>query len=179
MDVIRQKRWTEAELISKGFRYYASVKQVTMVRRLQAAEAPLVIQTDWDTLVAHAGYYIAYRAGDTLQARLEDYSPRPIQPDIFKISYAHWDDPAWIPSPTEQHLLALGCRPYYKQVGVWAKRLTTQALVQSMESCEPAVVPPGAWVCVGIQGEPWSTTDEWIRSRYQVPESAFLASFAR
>lgn len=179
MNVIRQKQWSETELIAQGFRYYPSRRQVSLVRRLPAEEAPMFIQTDWDTLVAEAGYYIAYRAGDDLRARLEDYSPRPIRPDIFKISYAPWNDIKWKPSPTETHLLNLGCQPYYKRVGVWAKRLTTEALVQSMESREPSIVPPGAWVCVGIQGEPWSTTGEWIRSRYIVPASAFLASFSK
>lgn len=178
MDVIRQKRWADSELIAQGFRYYPSRKIVTLARVLPAAEAPLVIQTDWDTLVAQAGYYIAYRAGDTIHSRLEDYHPRPIRPDVFHQSYASYNDPNWKPTPAEAHLRSLGCSAYYKKVGVWAKRLSKVALVQSMESKEPAIVPPGAWVCVGIMGEPWSTSDEWIRTRYHVPDSAFLASFS-
>ncbi|MCB9454287.1 MAG: hypothetical protein H6672_22870 [Anaerolineaceae bacterium] len=179
MDIIRQKGWSEQELIAQGFRYYHSRKQVSMIRRLPVEEAPMHIQTEWDTLVVHAGYYIAYRAGDTLHPRLEDYHPRPINPEIFQKTYAPWDEPYSTLTPTERHLYSLGCRPYYKKVGVWAKRITHEIMVQSIESSEPAVVPPGAWVCVGIRGEPWSTTDDWIRARYHVPESAFLATFTR
>ncbi|MBI5668635.1 MAG: hypothetical protein HZC41_11570 [Chloroflexi bacterium] len=167
--VIRQRKWTEAELRAQGFRYYASRKQVTMVRRLPPEEAPKVIKTPWDTIVAQAGYYIAYQTNNPPGKPLDAYEPRPIEPRIFKETYARWREPNWKPSPTEAHLMKLGCKPYYKTVGVWAKRLTEPTYVQSLESDQPTLAPAGAWLCVGSAGEPWTVTDEWFRRRYVMP----------
>lgn len=72
----------------------------------------------WDTLVARAGYIIAYVAGDTVKSALDDYEPRPIEPHIFAKTYKPWDDARWKPSNIERHLLALGCKPFYKVAGV-------------------------------------------------------------
>lgn len=166
--IYRQRPWTPAELTRKSFQYYLPIKRVTLVRRLPAEEAPLTIKTPYDTLVAEAGYYVAYVAGEKLGQSLADYEPRPIEPHIFDDTYVPWDDASWKPTPTEAHLLQLGCKPYYKVAGVWAKRLKTPAYVQSLESPEMTLVPPGAWLCIGTAGEPWSVTDEWFHQRYQV-----------
>ncbi|NWG17893.1 MAG: hypothetical protein HXY41_14790 [Chloroflexi bacterium] len=167
--VVRQRKWTEKELRAQGFRYYDPHKQVTMARRLPPAEAPKTIQTPWDTIVATAGYYIAYQASETPGKPLDAYSPRPIEPKIFRETYAPWREPDWKPTPTQAYLLKLGCKPYYKTVGVWAKRLKEPTLVKSLESSKPSLAPAGAWLCVGSAGEPWTVTDEWFRSRYAPP----------
>jgi len=164
--VVRQRKWTEKELRAQGFRYYASRKQVTMARRLPPEEAPKTIKTPWDTIVATAGYYIAYQTGEAPGKPLDAYSPRPIEPHIFRETYAPWREPDWTPTPTEAHLYKLGCKPYYKTVGVWARRLKEPTLVQSLESKKPSLAPAGAWLCIGSAGEPWTVTDEWFRSRY-------------
>lgn len=166
--IYRQRPWTPAELTRKGFRYYLPVKRVSLVRRLPEGTAPMTIKTPYDTIVAEAGDYIAYVAGTEVKAKLEDYEPRPIEPAIFDATYLPWDDDSWTPTPTEAHLVSLGCKPYYKVAGVWAKQLKTPAYVQSIESPELTLVPVGAWLCIGTAGEPWSVTDEWFHERYQV-----------
>lgn len=164
--VVRQRKWTERELRAEGFRYYPSRKQVTMVRRLPPDEAPKVIETPWDTIVAQAGYFIAYQTNEAPGKPLDDYAPRPIEPHIFKETYAPWRVPHWKPTPTEAYLMKLGCKPFYKTVGVWAKRLTEPTYVQSIESDEPSLSPVGAWLCIGSAGEPWTVTNEWFHRRY-------------
>nr|MBA3874947.1 hypothetical protein [Anaerolineae bacterium] len=129
--IYQARKWTDRQLVEQGFEYYRPVKRVTMARLLPAAEAPKIIKTAWDTIVARPGYIIAYVAGDTLKSSLDEYDPRPIEPNIFAKTYKPWDDPRWKPSPTERHLMVLGCRPYYKMAGVWAKKLKQDTYVQS------------------------------------------------
>jgi hypothetical protein len=167
--VIRQRAWTHEELRRHGFRYYACRKRVTLARRLPPEEAPKVIYTPWDTIIAQAGYYILYQPGETVQDNLDDYAPRPVEPHIFAQTYAPYRDPDWQPTPAEAHLIRLGCKPFYKTVGVWARRLTEPTYVLSLESVEPSLAPVGAWLCVGSMGEHWTVTDEWFMMRYIVP----------
>jgi len=164
--IYQQRAWTDQQLVAQGFQYYRPVKRVSMVRMLPPNEAPKIIKTAWDTIVAQAGYMIAYVAGDTLKKSLDDYEPRPIEPRIFAKTYKPWDEPSWKPSLTEKHLMELGCKPYYKTAGVWAKKLKQDTYVQSIESSKPTIAPAGAWLCVGTEGEPWSVTDDWFRLRY-------------
>lgn len=173
--VYQQRKWTDDQLLAQGFAYYKPIKQVTLVRVLPASEAPLIIKTPYDTITAHAGFYIAYVAGTELRQHLHEYEPRPIEPHIFEKTYLVWDDPAWKPSTTQAHLLTMGCKPYYKIAGVWAKHLREDTYVQSIESSHPSLAPVGAWLCVGIAGEPWSVTDAWFRSRYVIPHDSTLS----
>jgi len=169
--IYQARKWTDRQLVEQGFQYYRPVKRVTMVRPLPDAEAPKVIKTAWDTVVARPGYIIAYVAGDTLKSSLDEYEPRPIEPKIFAKTYKSWDDPRWKPSATERHLIALGCKPFYKVAGVWAKKLKQDTYVQSIESSKPVIAPAGAWLCVGTEGEPWSVDDHWFHTRYLLPGS--------
>ena len=164
-----QRKWTDEQLIAQGFRYYKPRKRITMARVLPSTEAPKVIKTSWDTIVAKAGYYIAYSPGDVLKQNLDDYDPRPIEPHIFKETYRPWKEPDWKPSRVERYLMKMGCKPYYKTAGVWAKRLKHETWVQSIESSKPALAPVGAWLCVGTAGEPWTVEDRWFRERYIIP----------
>ncbi|MBZ0286256.1 MAG: hypothetical protein K8I30_01475, partial [Anaerolineae bacterium] len=67
----------------------------------------------------------------------------------------------------EQHLLELGCKPFYKHVGVWGKKLNTPQWLQSREGIEPILIPAGGWITIGIEGEPTSMTEYEFRKRYQ------------
>jgi hypothetical protein len=169
--IYQQRHWTDQQLIAQGFQYYRPVKRLTMVRVLPPEEAPKTIKTSWDTIVAKAGYIIAYVPGDTLKKSLDDYDPRPIEPKIFAKTYKDWDEPNWKPTPTEKHLQQLGCKPYYKVAGVWAKKLKYDTYIQSKESSKPMLAPLGAWLCVGTEGEPWSVTEDWFKTRYIQPGS--------
>jgi hypothetical protein len=175
LKLYKQRRWSDSALITAGFRYYRPVKRMTMARILPAQEAPLVIRTAWDTITATAGYIIAYVPGDSVKTALTDYDPRPIEPQVFALTYSPWDEPDWQPTPSQAHLLSLGCKPYYKIAGVWAKQLKRPTLVQSLESEVPATAPVGAWLCIGTAGEPWSVTADWFQTRYQVPGAASAA----
>ena len=168
--VLRQRDWTVEELAEEGFRYYPRRRQVVMARALPAAEAPLTIETEWDTLTAEAGYMICFRAGEAVRDSLYDYEHWPVQPDHFADLYEPWDEPGWEPTPAQQHLMSLGCQPWCNTAGVWAKKLTEATLVQSVESAEPARVPAGAWLCIASEGSAWGAP-------YSMDDASFEARF--
>ena len=169
MKVYVQRQWTEQDLIADAFLYYRPVKRITMVRMLPPEEAPKTMKASGNTIIAEAGYWIAYVAGEALNETLDDYESRPIEPDIFAETYRPWNEPNWQPSLTEAHLQRLGCKPYYKIAGVWAKQLDAETWVQGMESARPSLVATGAWLCVGMEGEPWSMTEAWFQAHYLLP----------
>jgi hypothetical protein len=170
--VIKQRKWTEAELVAHGFRYYPRKKQIVMARKLLAPEAPKTIETAWDTLVAEAGFMICYEPGDMVWPGLEDYAHWPVAPDIFEKTYHAWDETNWVPTPPEAHLMSLGCKPYYKFTGVWAKKLAQDTFVQSLESIEPVSVPAGVWLGIGVEGEPYPIAERTFASRYDLLEQS-------
>lgn len=167
MNVIKQRNWTEQELKLAGFESYERIKQVVMARRLSAKEAPLTIMTEWDEeLVAREGYAICYRAGDVMHSKLEDYYHWPVEPYVFDDTYRPWDQRDWKPTPTEEHLMQLGCHPYYKLSNVWAKKVTHPIWMQSPEHEKPVEVGPGRYLVIGIQGEPYTMGADEFFSRY-------------
>lgn len=166
-DIIRQREWKDEELRAAGFRHYRRKKEVVMARRLPPEEAPLVIETAWDTLVANAGYMICYDPGDIVWPKLEDYDHWPCEPTIFEHNYRPWDTKNWWPTPPEAQLLKLGCKPYYKVQGVWAQRLAQPVMVQSLESPTPTTVPAGAWLVIGADGDPYSMSERAFTRRYE------------
>jgi len=168
MNVIKQQDWTEQELVRAGFERYDRIKQVVMARRLSEAEAPLVIKTEWgEELVAEAGYAICYRAGEVIQPTRDDYYHWPVDPYIFDDTYRPWDQREWQPTPTEEHLMELGCRPYYKLASVWAKEVTHSLWMQSPEHREPVQVEPGRFLVIGARGEPYTMGVDEFYSRYK------------
>jgi hypothetical protein len=155
--------------MADGFLAYRPIKQVTMVRRLPPEIAPKTRNSARNTIIIEADCWIAYEADDVLKATLNDYKPRPIEPDIFVAAYRVWDEPDWHPSPIQSYLRRLGCQPYYNIAGVWAKRLVAATWVQSRESAESSLVSKGAWLCVGMEGEPWSMTNALFEAHYLLP----------
>jgi hypothetical protein len=164
--VLRQRQWTEQELRDSGFQYFEPRKRLVMAKVLKEVTS---ISITLETLQADAGDIICYSPGDTVHTNPDDYEHWPVQPELFRKTYKRWDDPSWKPNPAEVHLIALGCRPYYKFVGIWALRLPFSIYVQSLESPEPVVVPAGRWLCIGSEGEPYNMNDENMRERYNVP----------
>ena len=164
-----QRQWTDQALMADGFLAYRPVKQVTMVRRLRPETAPKRTKTSRTKIIVAAEHWIAYVADDVLNQTLNDYKPRPIEPDIFVATYQRWDEPDWHPTPIQSYLRRLGCQPYYNIAGVWAKRLAADTWVQSRESAEPSLAPKGSWLCVGMEGEPWSMTNALFDAHYLLP----------
>lgn len=169
MNVLKQRTWTEEELRAEGFRQYQRKKTVVLARELRPGEAPKRIKTAWDTLVALAGFMICYDVSDGRKHKtLDSYQHWPVEPSIFLKTYRKWDNHTpWTPNPAEKHLLELGCKPYYKHVGVWGKKLKTPQWLQSREGIEPILIPAGGWITIGIEGEPTSMTEYEFRKRYQ------------
>jgi hypothetical protein len=163
--IIRQKKWTDKELHSAGFRYYHRRKSLVMARRLPESEAPLTIRANRETLTVQAGYIICYDPGRKAHTRLEDYDHWPCAPEIFHATYKAWDTP-WKPRLAEKRLLDSGCKPYYKFVGVWAKQLEEDTYIQSLESPQPILIPTGDWVAIQGQEHPYHMSDEGFRERY-------------
>lgn len=170
-NVIIQKNWTDDELRTEGFAPYNIRKSRRFSRILPPDESPLTIHlTQWDTVEIEAGYHIVFFAGDILQKTLYDYEHWPVSPQHYALTYADWDEP-FTPSPTEAHLISLGCVPCYKFAGIWAKKLTEPTYVQSVESSQPVLLPPGIWVGIGATGEPWHMEDEQFNRRYYTEAS--------
>lgn len=168
MNVIKQRNWTDQELILAGFEHYDRIKQVVMARRLSEAEAPLTIQTEWgEQLVAEVGYAICYRAGNVIQPSLNDFYHWPVEPYIFDDTYRPWDQRNWTATPTEKHLMTLGCRPYYKLASIWAKQITKTIHMQSPEHQLPVKVEPGRYLVIGAHGEPYTMGPDEFFSRYE------------
>jgi hypothetical protein len=166
-EVIRQRNWTERELRARGYEYYARKKEVTMARSVPDFEAPKQITiTQGDQLVVLAGYMICYDAGDEVKATLDDYLQWPVAPEIFASAYKSWDEPDWQPTPAEEHLMQLGCKPYYKFTGVWAQQLEDDTYLQSLEHAEPVKVQRRQYIAIGIQGEPYSMGEVTFHTRY-------------
>ncbi|MBC8098737.1 MAG: hypothetical protein H7Y11_04800 [Armatimonadetes bacterium] len=170
--VIRQRYWTEPELRTQGFNYYPRIKQLVMAGRLQPAQAPLKIAYEVEVITAEAGDVLIFDPGTLRHQRMQEYNYWSVKPTIFKQTYRKWDDNAWSPNAPQAHLMQHGCRPYYKQAGVWARLLTKPTPVQSLESHTPVLIPKGMWVAVGSQGEPWHIEDSDFRSRYLVTVAA-------
>ncbi|MBN2471314.1 MAG: hypothetical protein JXN59_11360 [Anaerolineae bacterium] len=169
--IIRQREWPAAELRAAGFRYYSRQKALVMARALPEAEAPLRIEAAWGALIARAGDMICYRPAEAAALPgLADYDHWPVRRDIFEQDYAAWDGPPLPDSPALRQLRAAGCQPYYKRAGCWARLLQEPTRVQSLESPEPVRYPPGMWLCIGSQGEPWVQTDAEFRARYLVED---------
>lgn len=164
--VLRQRRWTEAELRRVGFRYYEPQKRVVMARVIQEQQD---IELTLEVLTADAGDVICYYGGDEVHDDLDDYEHWPVQRDLFRRNYRPWTDPNWRPNAAERHLMLYGCRPFYKAIGVWALKLRRSIYVESLESQEPVLVPPGRWLCIGTDGEPYHMSDESFRERYLLP----------
>ena len=172
--ILKQRKWADEELSAAGFRYYPARKQLVMARVLPEEEAPATIPSAYGPLVAQAGHIICYLPGHQPVSNLEAYHHWPVVPETFQKQYAPWDKPGWQPNPAEQHLMQNGCNPYYKTAGVWAKCLQESMLVQSLESLEPMEAPPGAWLCIGMAGEPYIVTEAEFRRRYVTPRCACL-----
>jgi hypothetical protein len=161
-----QHDWTDAALMADGFLSYRPVKRITMVRRLPPKKTPKTMKTSKNTITAEAECWIAYETEGVLKETMNDYKPRPIKPDIFAATYQCWDEPDWRPTPIQGYMRRLGCQPYYKIASVWAKQLTDATWVQSMESTTPSLVEKGAWLCIDMEGEPWSMTDAGFQAHY-------------
>lgn len=165
-EIITQREWTRPELLKHGFQYYKRRKQLTLARLLPEAEAPMHIIFPLETVVVEAGYIICYDPGDEVRSELNDYDHWPVSRDIFRQTYRPWDEPSWEPTAQARHLMQFSCKPCYKFKGVWAKQLTQRALVQSMESSTSVVIPPGEWLAIGEEGEPWQINDDVFHTRY-------------
>ena len=178
--VIRQRQWGKEELRNMGYEYYERIREITMVRELPKSEAPLTIHTHYgDTLVAEAGYMICYSAGDTVFRTIDQYDHWPVAPEIFIQTYSPWDEPNWKPSPAQRHLLAAGCRPFYKSSGIWARKLDTDVYLQSKEHVEPVKIRTGMYVAIGHDGEPYSMGETTIHSRYKPQRHTIMSLIKR
>jgi hypothetical protein len=174
---ISQRPWTETELLEQGFEPYERKKELVMARQLSEFEAPKrIVTSGGEELIAQAGYMICYRPGDTVRSSLETYQQWPVAPEIFAETYHAWDEPHWTATPAEKHLMELGCLPYYKSAGVWAKKLEEPVYVQSLEQKQPELVQTGRYIAIGAQGEPYSMGDDSFARRYYRRSTSAAAS---
>ncbi len=167
--VLRQRQWTDNQLFKAGFRYYAPIKRVVMAKML---DDNANIETTLEVLNADKGDIMLYTPGDQLHDNLDDYDHWPVRVDLFRQTYARWDDMTWQPTPTQKFLMGYGGLPYYRKRGVWALRLPISIYIQSLESPEPVIVPAGRWLAIGSEGEPYNMSNDSFRERYQIATSA-------
>ena len=165
-DVIRQESRSDSQLERDGFKEYPRKKELVMARKLPASEAPLKVKTAWgEILVAQAGYMICYDTGDKYAVKPEDYDHWPVEPQIFEKTYKTWDE-AFAPTKAQEQLMKMGCKPYYKAVGVHAKLLETGVYIQSLEHEKPVLVPEKRVLAIGAEGEPYHMGDKTFHDRY-------------
>ena len=164
--VLRQRVWTEAELQASRLQYYEPRKKCVMARTINI---PVDVEMTIEILSAHEGDVMIYDPeGGARRPDIGSYDHWPVQRDLFNKTYKIWDDLRWMPNDAELHLILYGCRPYYKYKGVWAMQLEKPVLIQSLESPKPVEVPPGRWLIIGSEGEPYHMQDRKFRERYQV-----------
>ena len=167
--VLRQRVWTEAELQASRLRYYTPQKKCVMARTLTM---PVSVNMTIEILSAQEGDVMVYDPTDGIKKPdINDYDHWPVKRELFIKTYKIWDNLQWTPNEAEQHLIMHGCRPYYKHKGVWALRLEEPVLIQSLESPKPVEVPPGRWLIIGSEGEPYHMADAKFRERYEVATS--------
>jgi hypothetical protein len=166
--VIKQRSWSKRELKREGFIYFERRKELVMARELPAAEAPKRIISSCDEpLVVNAGYMICYAPGEKRHSDLDAYEHWPVEPEIFEDTYSPWDESVENLPSSAKKLMALGCQPYYKSSGVWAKKVDAPCYIQSLESEKPMRVEAGWIVVIGADGEPYTMTEDSFTSRYQ------------
>jgi len=166
-EVLRQRQWTEDELRSSKLKYYQPRKQRILARLV---DKTVGVKKTLEVLTASKGDIMVYNPGDgTQRDTIDEYEHWPVRRDLFQSTYKLWSE-KWTPNAAEKHLLDNGCIPYYKSTGVWAMRLDRPRLVQSLESPEPVEVPPGRWLVIGSEGEPYHTNDRVFRQRYLVED---------
>ncbi|MEM9953934.1 MAG: hypothetical protein AAF846_20155 [Chloroflexota bacterium] len=180
--VIRQKQRTEEELKQEGFKRFSRKKQIVMARSLPASESPLQIDTSWGgVLTALAGDMICYNTEGQQFDDVSQYDHWSVKPHIFDTTYADWDE-NFQPTLAQRQLLNIGCKPYYKSVGVWAKSLDSDVYVQGLEHDKPVLIPENRVLAIGAEGEPWAMGDETFHDRYDgdlsPPQESRLKSIA-
>lgn len=166
-DVIKQKSWTEPELRAMGFQPYQRKREIIWARVLPPSEAPKAIKaSDGTVLYAQAGHMICYRPGEEAQPSLDDYDQWPVEDQIFAETYTRAEETLRL-SPAERHLAIAGCLPYYKASGVWAKEITEDTYVQSLEHPQPVLVESGHMMAIGTRGEPYAMSQDDFHTRYE------------
>ncbi|HLV36762.1 MAG TPA: hypothetical protein VKY59_16685 [Spirillospora sp.] len=161
-----QRRWQDHELRALGFARYETQRQIRMARLITQ---PGEVDITKEKLEVDAGYMLCYNPGTIALPNLKDYDQWPVRFDLFHQNYQPWPTEGWQPNPAEKHLMENGCKPYYKATSVWAKRLKKRVYVQSLESKEPIAIPPGYWLCIGAEGEPYHMRDAKFRDHYIAP----------
>ncbi len=163
--VLRQRDWTDTQLKSAGFHYYETRKRLIMAKMLREIRN---IEVTLETLVAGAGDIVCYEPGEIPHENADDFDHWPVKRALFLQTYRPWNEPNWRPDPPQAQLLRFGCRPYYKAAGVWAQKLDRSIYLQSLESPRPVLLPPGRWLCIGSEGEPYHMSDVKFTNRYQI-----------
>lgn len=166
--VIAQRPWTDAQLLADGFHYYNRRKTLIMAGRLPESHAPMRIEYTYDHAYAEAGDVICFTPGTEKQDEILEYEHWSVKPEIFQKTYRVWNEPRWNPSESEEHLMAFGCRPYYKYMGIWARELQEPTYVKTLENEAPVLIPAGMWLAIGTDGEPWTIEPDDFTDRYDL-----------
>src|SRR5262249_39640901 len=112
---VSQRPWCRTELLREGLEPDERIKHLIMARTLTESEAPKrIITSSGQEIIARAGDIICYRPGNKIRAHLDSYEHWSVEPGLFAEAYRAWDQPLWMPSPAEKHLMEVGCLPYYK-----------------------------------------------------------------
>lgn len=113
--VLNQPVWGELEGLAEEPVQFEPTKQVVMIREVPELEADKqVVSPTGDIATASAGDFICYSPGEHLHLTLDEYDHCILSPWDFAQNYHVWDTSERPLSLTEQHLIELGCRPYYK-----------------------------------------------------------------
>lgn len=166
--VLRQRDWSEEALRAAGFRHFQPRKRLVMARELGNART---IRTADGALHARPGDMLCYRPDEQTRAHPDEHEHWPVRRELFEKNYRPWDEV--LPDLADLPLFfQAGCSAWYKHGGIWAQRLATRQLIQSLESATPVQVAAGQWLLIGSAGEPWHMNDAAFRSRYRAATDA-------
>ncbi len=163
--IYAQQQWSESELAGDGFQAYHPVKHLVMMVA-PPWRKPANLADDGPPAPR---FWIPYLGGDRVDVKADDHRLQPIETELFQQRYRPWNDPDWKPSLTETRLQQMGCMPYFSIAPIWAKQLTSDTWVKANHQAEAVHIPAGEWLCISLEGEPWSETDASFQSQYHLP----------
>lgn len=163
------KQLTNHEKRELGFMYYERKPITVMARVLTAMELPRTF-TNWngEPLIAdEMGYIVCFNPIKEKDKAIPMHQlPQyPVKYSVFVQTYRLFELIDEL-NEAEKGLIAQGCLPFYKFVGVWAKPVTTEIQILGLEHKNPEIVPLGNFLALGVDNEPYHMPAERFNELY-------------
>lgn len=159
MEIIKKGTFGIENLRAMGFNFHKRKPVIVLARPLTKMEMPKQVELwNGEKLIANElGYIVAFNPlkDEGASLPMHEYPSYLIKLDIFAKTYELFPDIEKL-NNAEKSLVAQGCLPYVKTVGVWAKALEKDTLIEGLEHEEPVLVKEGNVLCIGVDLEPYN-----------------------